>query len=302
MPSAKARTWGPLVRVGHWGAALLFLVAYLTAGRPLDLHARVGYLVLAYVIARVAWAVLGPASARLWSEARSPAALVGDFTAMTAGKPIRHDGLGPVGGALVVLLLATLAATAVTGVADLAVRDGQGPLYPVLGGFYVPPEQEQPHRQDIPAAAAGGAGTTIVQRTERVGGRGLDGHPDVRSGATLNAIHGMLADASLWLIVLHVAWVVSASVLRAENLILSMVTGRKHASPPVQPPPVTAQAASAAASSATADPPATQPRTESEATIPGSLPSASARGSGKVRGRERVRGKRDRAGRRGTAS
>ena len=49
--------------------------------------------------------------------------------------------------------------------------------------------------------------------------------------AWLADVHGMLADAVVAMVILHVAGVLLESLLHRENLVLSMVTGRKRPAP-----------------------------------------------------------------------
>ncbi len=69
---------------------------------------------------------------------------------------------------------------------------------------------------------------------------------------------------TLWIVVAHVAWVVGASISRSENLLLSMVTGQRHAAPPLPSRPVVPPASTKTAPTGeTSDaPPAEEPRRE----------------------------------------
>lgn len=274
MESASVRVWGPIVRIGHWVLAFAFLIAFVTAGRPLGLHSRAGYLILAYIVGRIAWGVYGPVSARFWNALGSPRAVYRDFMGVVTGKPERYEGVGPVGGVLLVLLTVALLANGVCGIALLAVREGQGPLAPVLGIFYEAPPEPGAGRVDIPPSDPDVGGTTIIARTQRVVSSGPStSHPDMRSGSDLKAVHGTLSWTTFWIVVAHVAWVVGASISRGENLLLSMVTGQRHAAPPLPPRPVLPATTKTAPSSEAPDvPPAEEPRRE--------------RGGGRARRRE----------------
>lgn len=256
MSSSKARVWDPVVRIGHWALALAVLVAVLTAGRPLDLHSRAGYLILAYVLGRVLWGVLRPGRARFWQSLAGPKEILAEIRATIARKEARPDGLGPLGALIVTAMLAALTMAALTGIGTLAVREGQGPFAPLLGAFYEPPADQRQIRQDIPPTDPDVGGTTIISRTDRVPSHILTGeHPDIRSGGTLKAVHGFFSTLTLWLALAHVLWVVAASALRGENLVLSMVTGLRYVRP-IKPPSLAAlvQASAPKASDAAAKP------------------------------------------------
>lgn len=282
MASTNARVWGPIVRIGHWVLAFAFLIAFVTAGRPLGLHSRAGYVILAYIVGRIAWGYFGPASARFWTAPSSVGAVYRDFMGVVTGKPERYEGIGPVGGVIIVMLTAAMLTTGICGIALLAVREGQGPLSPLLGVFYEPPADVVTLRQDIPPTDPEVGGTTIIARTQRVvpNGPGTS-HPDMRPGADLRAVHGALAWTTLWIVVVHVAWVVGASISRGENLLLSMVTGQRHAAPPLPPRPIVTPAAKAAPTGETTDAP---PREEARRE----------RGGGRARRKEAGGGRRRR--------
>ena len=112
---ATVRVWDPFVRAFHWSLALSFAVAWLSGEGPERLHELAGYATGALVIARVAWGFLGTGYARFSQFVRSPAAVVDYLKSVAAGSERRFVGHNPAGGAMIVILIATLAATAATG-------------------------------------------------------------------------------------------------------------------------------------------------------------------------------------------
>jgi cytochrome b len=112
---ATIRVWDPYVRTFHWTLALCFAVAWLSGEGPETLHNLAGYAAGALVLGRVAWGFLGTGYARFSQFVRSPAAVVDYLKSIAAGSERRFIGHNPAGGAMIVVLLAALAATAATG-------------------------------------------------------------------------------------------------------------------------------------------------------------------------------------------
>ncbi|MGA8712752.1 MAG: cytochrome b/b6 domain-containing protein [Roseiarcus sp.] len=113
--TATIRVWDPFVRTFHWTLALSFAVAWLSGEGPETLHNLAGYAAGALVLARIAWGFFGPGYARFSQFVRSPAAVVDYLKSIAAGSERRFIGHNPAGGAMVVVLLAAVAATAATG-------------------------------------------------------------------------------------------------------------------------------------------------------------------------------------------
>ncbi len=67
------------------------------------------------MLARVAWGFLGPPYARFSQFVRPPGEVAAYLKAIVAGSEPRFVGQNPAGGAMIVILLAALIATAVTG-------------------------------------------------------------------------------------------------------------------------------------------------------------------------------------------
>jgi cytochrome b len=165
------KLWDPLVRTGHWLLVASVAAAWLTREGWGRWHEWIGYAALALVALRVAWGRLGPRYARFSQFVRAPAATLAYAKRLLAGNEPRHIGHNPLGGWMIVALLAT------TGLCALS------------GWLYT---------------------------TDRFWG-------DER----IENLHEALAIALLVLAALHLAGVVIASLRHRENLIASMIDGRK---------------------------------------------------------------------------
>ena len=185
----RVRLWDPLVRFGHWGLAAAFAVAWLTGEEWEAVHVFAGYGVAAIVAVRVLWGLVGPRTARFASFVRGPRAVLAYLRGLVRGNAPRYLGHNPAGAAMVLALLLSLVATAGTGMALLAVEEGEGPLAGIV--------------------AAG---------TEH------DGREEV-----LEEAHELFAEGSLALVIVHVLGVLASSLAHRENLVRSMLTGRKRA-------------------------------------------------------------------------
>jgi len=107
--------WDPLVRIGHWGLVTGIAVTWLTTEGPAVVHDTVGYAVLAIVALRLLWGFVGPAKARFMSFVRAPGATLAYALRLVRGTEPRHVGHNPLGGWMIVALLATAFAAGATG-------------------------------------------------------------------------------------------------------------------------------------------------------------------------------------------
>lgn len=132
------RVWDPLIRIGHWVLVAAFATAYLTEGEPQWFHTTAGYAIAATVALRFVWGRFGPRRARFSDFVTGPQRVVGYLRDLTAGRGERHLGHSPAVGAMTVALLLALAITALSGMATLAVEDGEGPLAGVVTAQSLP--------------------------------------------------------------------------------------------------------------------------------------------------------------------
>lgn len=133
MATNEIRVWDPLVRVFHWTLVVAFFTAYLTEDDWQDLHVLAGYTVAGLVAFRILWGFVGTRHARFSDFVHRPATIRAYLRDVLRLHPRRYLGHNPAGGAMVLLLLASLALTTFFGMAVYAVEEQAGPLVGWLG-------------------------------------------------------------------------------------------------------------------------------------------------------------------------
>ena len=131
---AVFRVWDIGVRLFHWllvaTVAASLYTGFLAPRHWLDLHVISGTLVAGLLLYRVIWGLAGPVHARFSSFVVGPAAMVRHAVALIAGRAHRHIGHNPLGGAMIIVLLAVLAALVLTGALTLGGAVKEGPAAP----------------------------------------------------------------------------------------------------------------------------------------------------------------------------
>ena len=131
----RVRVWDPLVRLFHWGLVAGFAAAYLSGDDWLRVHVIAGYVVAGLVTFRLVWGFVGSRHARFSDFVRPPATVMAYLKAMVGFRARRHVGHNPAGGAMVVALLLSLAATVVSGMALYGHQEFLGPLAFLTSGL-----------------------------------------------------------------------------------------------------------------------------------------------------------------------
>jgi len=129
------RTWDLLIRLFHWTLVAAFFTAYFIEDDWMSLHVLAGYTVLGLLLFRLVWGVIGTHHARFTSFVCSPAktlAYLKDALAFRAGRYLGHN---PAGAAMIIAMLFSLSATAVTGLALYGYAEFSGPLASLMGGI-----------------------------------------------------------------------------------------------------------------------------------------------------------------------
>jgi cytochrome b len=216
MNAGRIRVWDMFVRIAHWALVAGFFVAYFTEDELLPVHVWAGYLVGAIVILRVIWGFAGPEHARFSDFMYSPGKVFGYLGGLLRRSAARYLGHSPAGGAMVILLLISLAGTVWSGLTVYAYDQGAGPLAGVLVG----------------GTAASGGGSEAEEGAAREGSsRGVNaagGNNAVGAQEEYwEELHEFFANLTLVLVALHIAGVLVASLVHRENLPWAMVSGYK---------------------------------------------------------------------------
>lgn len=134
MKSTKLiKVWDLPLRIFHWLLVAGFFVAYLTEDELLTVHVWAGYLVLGLLIFRLVWGFVGNGYARFANFLCSPAksvAYLKDAVALTSKRYLGHN---PAGAGMIVLLIVSLFATAISGLIVYAADQNLGPLAGMVG-------------------------------------------------------------------------------------------------------------------------------------------------------------------------
>lgn len=125
----QIKIWDVPVRLFHWSLVAGFVLAYVSAEVGiLEAHVLIGYFLIALLVFRILWGVVGTQYSRFRSFVFSPAETVGYIQSMRSAHPAHYYGHNPAGALMVFGLLALLAAIFMSGLLTLAAVDYEGPL------------------------------------------------------------------------------------------------------------------------------------------------------------------------------
>lgn len=131
--SRKVLVWDVPTRAFHWLAVVLIVGAYATARmNRMDWHARLGYALLAALLFRILWGVVGGQTARFASFLGSPRAAARHLAHLFRRERDRQVGHNPAGAWMVVALLALMLAQTLSGLYVQNDIADEGPLTEVV--------------------------------------------------------------------------------------------------------------------------------------------------------------------------
>lgn len=115
MGKRETPIWDVTTRIFHWLLVLAFCSAQLTAEEWDSAHEYTGYFILGLITFRTIWGFSGPENARFSDFVKPPKIIWLHFSNILTGRHTAEPGHNPAGGAMVVVLLAWLTLTGVTG-------------------------------------------------------------------------------------------------------------------------------------------------------------------------------------------
>ena len=112
----SVKVWDLFVRVCHWLLVILFAVAWYSGGIWDNPHLAAGYFIFGLVVARIVWGFVGSRHARFSDFIYGPRTILLHIADMLRMRAPRYLGHNPAGGAMVIMLLATLIVVCISGV------------------------------------------------------------------------------------------------------------------------------------------------------------------------------------------
>ena len=112
----SVKVWDLFVRVSHWLLVILFAVAWYSGGIWDNPHLAAGYFIFGLVVARIVWGFVGSPHARFSDFIYGPRTILLHIADMLRMRAPRYLGHNPAGGAMVIMLLATLIVICISGV------------------------------------------------------------------------------------------------------------------------------------------------------------------------------------------
>ena len=200
----EKKIWDIAVRVFHWSLVILVFAAFLSSEEGTGIHIKAGYAILALVVMRIVWGFIGTKHARFTDFVKGPRKIFAYLRGLITGRPQYYFGHNPAGGIMIVAILVTLLCVAFTGI-----------------------KTEQGERAEHASIDSGFSIVSIAYADDH---GALGGAKRASAGAShemWEETHEFFAGLLLAFIGIHVAAVLLTWFVYKENLIKSMITGRK---------------------------------------------------------------------------
>jgi cytochrome b len=193
--------WDPVVRLTHWGvAAAVLLNALVTKGGSVW-HVSIGWAVMALLLLRMVWGVLGPAEARFSAFPPNPSAAIAHVRGMIrGGRPQSYPSHNPAGALMIYAFWMALAVVTTTG---LVMTSGATPMQIAADK----------------AAVASGDWSALIREE--------DDDEQSAFGEVAEEVHEVAANLLLILAALHVAGVFVEGRIMRRNLLAPMLLGAR---------------------------------------------------------------------------
>jgi cytochrome b len=192
--------WDPLLRLAHWGIAVVVIANYAFTKEGGSVHIAFGWAGMALLLLRLIWGFVGPREARFASFPPNPMAALRHLGGLLRGKAPHYPSHNPAGAMMAYALWACLGVLMLTGL-------GMSGLSPFA-------------QADLEAAVADGDWSVLVEE---------DGEAEGESpyGDVLKEVHEVAANLIVILALLHVAGVAVESRAMRRNLVAPMLITRR---------------------------------------------------------------------------
>ena len=112
--SNKIKVWDRVVRIAHWGLAILVILNFIDEGGD-QLHRYAGYAATGIVLIRIVWGFTGSRYARFSEWWPSPSRVIAYTRLKLKGEAQRYIGHNPLGAVMMLFLMALVLNQGITG-------------------------------------------------------------------------------------------------------------------------------------------------------------------------------------------
>ena len=195
---------------------VLFFLAYVTADQKGPLHRYVGYAVLGLVVIRIIWGFTGTKHALFSDFICTPAKALSYLKELVTGKPKHYTGHNPAAAWMILFFLIGSIVVCLSGYKAYATKEITSSLefnttVSFIANAYADNEGREGHGN----------------KHERHGKHRNEEKGDDKRDSFWGEVHEISAQFMLVLIVLHIIGVAASSKMHNENLVKSMLTGKK---------------------------------------------------------------------------
>ena len=202
------KVWDIFVRTFHWTLVGSMIGLYLSGDDFESVHTILGYFVICLVLLRIIWGFIGTKHARFHDFLYRPSKIYHYLKSLINGNPTHYIGHNPAGGLMVIVMLLSLLVTAFTGLKTLG-SEGKGPLtnagISILRFAHADEDQDDDDDRTYKASH----------------------HQKNHKEEFWEEIHESMTSFMIFLIITHLVGVIVSSWIHKENLILTMINGRK---------------------------------------------------------------------------
>ena len=217
----QIKVWDIFVRLFHWLLVILLFIAYATGDDAKNIHIYSGYLILVIITARVFWGFFGTKYALFKNFICSPVKAFIYTKELLTGNPKHYTGHNPAAAWMVIFIILTSLVVCVSGYKEYAAKGiefshGFNNEFSFIKEAYADDDEKEEHKENHKQH-----GNTERENNKSEGEDGI-----------WHDLHEISAQFMIGLIIMHIIGVAASSRVHNENLVKSMVTGKKRCPPP----------------------------------------------------------------------